>query len=487
MSNIGIIRYGAYLPKYILERKQIAEAWDFPSIPGGIAVGNNDEDTITMAVEAGLDCLGEIDPSSIDGLFFASTTSPYVEKKSASFIANVLDFRSNIIAMDICNSTGAASNAIARAYEAIKAGSAKKILVLGSDMQTPMPESMYEYQYGSGAAAVLIGEGSEVVLTIEGYTSTSDNVIGPWKRANDKFIHQFQTKHEGRYGYASNMIKAFKNLLNMLEIDPKSVKKAALYAPDPRKGSAIGQKIGFTAKSIEGSPFLDFGNTGNAFALMTLILAVRRAKTDSLIAFGNYGDGADAFIFKVVDKTALKNLHRTCRGVTGNQNSMLNISYPSYLSKKKLLETTRFTRKSSPVWAWRDEKFLLRLFGAKCKSCGAVQYPIPRVCIECSTKDQLEDIKLKKIGTIFTFTLDHLQGGNYFDTPVPRCVIDLDGGGRILCDMTDVENPTEEVKIGMKVELTFRWMHPGADFHNYYWKCRPIRIEPKMESKEVEV
>jgi 3-hydroxy-3-methylglutaryl CoA synthase len=33
---IGIIRYGAYLPKYLLERKHIAESFDFPSIPGGI-------------------------------------------------------------------------------------------------------------------------------------------------------------------------------------------------------------------------------------------------------------------------------------------------------------------------------------------------------------------------------------------------------------------------------------------------------------------
>ncbi len=40
---------------------------------------------------------------------------------------------------------------------------------------------------------------------------------------------------------------------------------------------------------------------------------------------------------------------------------------------------------------------------------------------------------------------------------------------------TEIENPEENVQIGMEVELTFRKEHEGADFHNYYWKCRPLR------------
>mgnify|MGYP005849522269 CR=1 FL=1 len=487
---IGIIRYGAYLPKYVLERKHIAESFNFPSIPGGIAVRNSDEDSITMAVEAGLDCLGEydsagpIDPSTIDGIFFATTTSPYSEKSSASVIANVLDLRSDVLIMDITNSTRAASTAIARAYEVIKAGNAKRILVIGADAQKPMPESMYEYQYGDGAAAVLIGN-EDVVLSLEGYASTSDNTTGPWKRSEDKYVRSFEGKHEILYGYRKNMNAAFKLVLSKLNIKPEEIKKAAIYAPDPRLGVELGEKLGFPSRAIENSPFLEFGNTGNAFALMILILAIKRAKTGDLVAFGAYGDGADAFIFKVADKEKLINLKRICRGVSSYKNSMVSLpNYGGYLSRKKLLETERFTRKNSPIRNWRDEKFLLRLYGMKCKKCGAVQYPIWRACIECGAKDQSELVKMKKTGSIFTYTLDHLEGGNYYETPVPRCVIDLDGGGRILCNMTDIEKPEETVKIGMRVELTFRWSHPGANFNNYYWKCRPIRVSKSMEGEE---
>ncbi|MBN2155892.1 MAG: hydroxymethylglutaryl-CoA synthase family protein [Candidatus Lokiarchaeota archaeon] len=484
MDSIGIVRYGAYMPKYLLDRKKIAEAWDFPSIPGGISVSNSDEDTITMAVEAGLDCLGELNPSGVDGLYFATTTPPYTEKQNATVIANALDLRNDIITMDITDSTRGSSIAVARAYETIQSGNANLILVIAADTQKPMPESMFEYQYGDGAAALLIGN-KDVVLSILGYASTADNVIGPWKRATDEYIRQFEGKHEGLYGYSRNMLAAFKALFKKLEIDPSTVRKAALYATDPRMASSIGKKIGFKSKAIEGVPFLEFGNTGNAFALMTFMLAIKRARTDDLIAFGNYGDGADAILFKVLDKTALLELRKFSHGIVGYKNTMIPLkSYPAYIAKKKLLTTDRYTRKASPVRSWRDEKFLYRLYGMKCKNCGIVQYPIQRACFECGAKDNNEEIKMQRTGKIFTYTLDHLVGGVYYDTPTPRCVIDLDGGGRILCDMTDVENPEEVVHIGMDVELCFRFMHPGANFNNYYWKCKPIRFPNITEEDE---
>jgi uncharacterized OB-fold protein len=68
-------------------------------------------------------------------------------------------------------------------------------------------------------------------------------------------------------------------------------------------------------------------------------------------------------------------------------------------------------------------------------------------------------------------TLDHLALGMYLNVPIPRVVIDLDGGGRVFLEMTDCD--PQQVKVGMPVELTFRRLHEGSDFHNYYWKCRP--------------
>jgi uncharacterized OB-fold protein len=94
------------------------------------------------------------------------------------------------------------------------------------------------------------------------------------------------------------------------------------------------------------------------------------------------------------------------------------------------------------------------------------------VCGECSAKDQIEDVKLAKTGRVFTFTLDHLEDGQYVNVPVPRLVLDLEGGGRVFLSMTDGD--PQSVEIGMSVEIIFRRLHEGSSFHNYYWKCRPV-------------
>jgi uncharacterized OB-fold protein len=52
-------------------------------------------------------------------------------------------------------------------------------------------------------------------------------------------------------------------------------------------------------------------------------------------------------------------------------------------------------------------------------------------------------------------------------------VVDFDGGGRIQCELTDVEPST--VAIGDRVAMTFRRLYTTADgVHNYFWKARPI-------------
>ena len=80
----GIISYGAYIPFYRLSQAEIAKVWGGKAKAGEKAVANSDEDSITMAIEAGIDCLAGIDRDSVDGLYLATTTSPYREKMPAA-------------------------------------------------------------------------------------------------------------------------------------------------------------------------------------------------------------------------------------------------------------------------------------------------------------------------------------------------------------------------------------------------------------------
>jgi len=210
---------------------------------------------------------------------------------------------------------------------------------------------------------------------------------------------------------------------------------------------------------------------------MVLISALKRPKDDAKIILGGFGDGADAILMQLQDRKLVRELGKSRMGLAGHQKSMTTLkNYNKFIENRELLEKDRYTRKSSAVIAWRDVESNYKMYGHKCKNCGTVQYPnmIPS-CVVCGTINQWDKVKLQLKGTIFTYTLDHLVGGSYYNIPVPRCVIDLDGGGRVLCDMTEIEKPEETVKIGMRVELTFRKIHEGNEFINYYWKCRPER------------
>jgi hydroxymethylglutaryl-CoA synthase len=80
----GIVSYGAYVPIYRLSREAIGAMWNKAVAKGEKAVANADEDTVTMGVEAVLDCMNGMDRNQVDGLYFATDSPPYVEKQAAS-------------------------------------------------------------------------------------------------------------------------------------------------------------------------------------------------------------------------------------------------------------------------------------------------------------------------------------------------------------------------------------------------------------------
>ncbi len=87
---IGITSVGAYIPMYRLNLGELAKMWRVKSINGEKAVAGYDEDAVTMAVAATLDCLNRSD-KKVNGLYFATTTAPYKEKQSAAIIARATD------------------------------------------------------------------------------------------------------------------------------------------------------------------------------------------------------------------------------------------------------------------------------------------------------------------------------------------------------------------------------------------------------------
>ncbi|MBI2856745.1 MAG: hydroxymethylglutaryl-CoA synthase family protein, partial [Chloroflexi bacterium] len=172
---VGITRYGAYVPLYRLGKG--TEAW---SARGERAIASFDEDTITMGVAAGLDCLGDTDPRAIDALYFASTTSPFREKQAATLVAKALDMRDGIFTLDFAGSLRAATGALKAAVDAVKAGSARNVMVVAAEERVPQPRSDFDENVGDGAAAFVVGD-EGVIADIEDVYSYSKEIYDVWR------------------------------------------------------------------------------------------------------------------------------------------------------------------------------------------------------------------------------------------------------------------------------------------------------------------
>ena len=121
---------------------------------------------------------------------------------------------------------------------------------------------------------------------------------------------------------------------------------------------------------------------------------------------------------------------------------------------------------------FRSEKWKFGFIGSRCTACGTPQLPPQRVCVHCSARDEMEPYPFAdRRAKVATFTLDRLAFS--LNPPTVNVVVDYEGGGRFLCEMTDCE--PEKVAIGDEVEMTFRRMYTAGGVHNYFWKVRPKR------------
>ena len=187
---VGIVAYGVYVPRYRISRKTISEATGLAkagSLPGEKAIANYDEDSLTMAVAAGIDCLKGADRAGVDGLYFASTTSPYRERESAAIIATALDLSPNIRTADFSDSLKAGTGAILSACDSVKARGVENILVCASDCRLGKPGSSQEMVFGDGAAAFLLGSNG-VIASLEGSYSVSYDFPDYRRSEDDKFV-----------------------------------------------------------------------------------------------------------------------------------------------------------------------------------------------------------------------------------------------------------------------------------------------------------
>ena len=146
---VGICSYGGYVPRYRLDRRVIYQttgwinAANISNARGEKAVANFDEDSITLAVAAGIDALKGIDRSTVGGVYLCSTTLPYRERLNAGIVTAALGLPDQIRAADFSGGLKAGTTALLAALEGVEAKRVNNLLVTAAEF-TPYPAEYYE-------------------------------------------------------------------------------------------------------------------------------------------------------------------------------------------------------------------------------------------------------------------------------------------------------------------------------------------------------
>ena len=467
----GITSFGAYIP---FLRLPLAAIGGGKGAEGGPekAVANYDEDSVTMAVSAAIDCLAGRDRASVDAVVFASTSYPLKEKQAAATIAKALDLRRDVTTADLGDSLRAGTNALRIGLDAIKAGSAKNVLVLVGDVRMGAPRSPMESKLGDAAAAFLLGDDA-VAGEIVASHAIADEIIDVWRTEGDPFVNAWEERFIVDHGYRENMKEVVKGLFEKRGISAGDVTKAILYGPDARSHSTLVRELKLeSAKQVQDPLFGKVGNAGAAFVPLQLAAALAEAEPGDRLLVVAYGDGAEAFIIEVTPE--IKNL-RDRRGVRWHlQRRGQLANYDKYLRFRKMLATEQSRRGGGGISAtkhFRDRDDDVTLLGVRCRRCSTVQYPSQRVCYCCYAKDEFDKVRLSdQIGKVMSFTFDNFAGSP--DPPLVATVTDV-LGARLYLQMTDAS--PKEAKLDLPVEFVFRKMHDAGGTPNYYWKITPVR------------
>ncbi|MBW1829466.1 MAG: 3-hydroxy-3-methylglutaryl CoA synthase [Deltaproteobacteria bacterium] len=468
---IGITSIGAYVPAMRLDKSAIAKHFR-----GEKAVANFDEDAITMAVAAGMSALDDATRSEIGALYFASASSPYREKTAATLIGSAIDLPREIRAVDIAHSTRGGTGAMLAALDSVKAGSAKKAMVIASDMRRAKPSSNHEQNFGDGAASLVIGD-TDVAVSIEDSYSVSNEMMDMWKGESEEYVRSWETRFYVSIGYMRTMGEAIGGLLKKTGLKPQDIAKAVLYSPDGRSVAGLAKSMGFDPKSqLQDIFFMQMGNTGAAYSLQLLAAALEDAKPGDKIVLASYGNGADAILLQVTDNIDKLKNKDLMKGLLASKKQVPD--YVTYLRWRGHLDTAaqhaRPTPVSSGVDLWRENEGIIPFHGQKCTECGHIEWPPQRICSKCQALDKHEPVRLSdKRAKLFTHSKDMIT--DQFDIPMIYSAINFEGGGRMITTVTDKD--VEEIHNGMDLEMTFRKKFCTEGHTMYMWKAMPIRLK----------
>lgn len=308
-NPVGIVGYGAYVPRYRLPAKEISRIWT-----GGVggtpiqekSVPGFDEDVATMSIEAGRNAMAraQVNPDEIRAVWVGSKSHPYAVKPTSTIVAEALGIVPHTQGADFEFACKAGTEAMVAAMGLVGSGMAHYAMAIGMDTAQGRPGDALEYTAAAGGAAYLIGPAEESLAVIDSTYSYVTDTPDFWRRAYQKYPEHGQrfTGEPAYFNHITSAAKAYMEATNTKAVD---YQYAVFHQPNTKFPSRAASSLGFSKEQIKHGLLVPrIGNTYSGAAIIGLTAILDIAQPGDRILMVSFGSGAgsDAFGIRVSDK-----------------------------------------------------------------------------------------------------------------------------------------------------------------------------------------
>ncbi len=341
VKDVGIIGYGAYVPRYRLPATEVSRVWEGGQAALPIkekAVPGLDEDVVTMSIEAARNALrrAQIDPQQINAVWVGSESHPYAVKPTSTIVAEAIGAVPHVQAADWQFACKAGTEAMQAAIGLVGSGMGRYALAIGMDTAQGRPGDALEYTAGAGGAAYLIGPADEAMVIIEASHSYVTDTPDFWRRQHEHYPSH-GSRFTGEPAYFKHILSAATELMQALGTRPSDYAYGVFHQPNVRFPLKAGKELGFTREQLKtGLLVNEIGNTyaGAMLIGLTAILDVAQPGDRILAASFGSGAGSDAFSLRVTDKIFKRDGAPTTRDYIARR---MVIDYATYVRFRKKL------------------------------------------------------------------------------------------------------------------------------------------------------
>ena len=342
-NDVGIVGYGAYVPRYRLPATEVARLWKGGEGELPIrekAVPGLDEDTLTIALEAARNALARaahVNPQAIGAVWVGSESHPYAVKPTGTVLAEAIGATPFTLAGDWQFACKAGTEAIQAGMGLVGSGMARYALCVGADTAQGRPGDALEYTAAAGGAAFLLGQADESLAIFEASLSYVTDTPDFWRRPYMHYPSHGQ-RFTGEPAYFRHVVAAGRQLMEQTGRSAADFTYVVLHQPNAKFPQRAARELGFKPEQWQPGLLCPvIGNTyaGAALLGLTAILDVAQPNDTILVVSFGSGAGSDAFALRVTPH--IRERQRRAPTTQGYIARRTEIDYATYVRYRRKL------------------------------------------------------------------------------------------------------------------------------------------------------